>query len=118
MIEVVASFTNNIIGLFELNTDGTVLYSRSRVNGQLSSPANEIVGRDFFADVARFQNRNELRRHFHTFLRSSRSVDNFVFDCIYADEVVSTKINMTRACERDSDRTDGIVIIDIKRTAT
>ncbi|MCY0725565.1 hypothetical protein OVW19_27900, partial [Klebsiella pneumoniae] len=87
-------------------------------NGQLLNPGAETVGRDFFLDVARFENRGDLRRHFRNFITSARSVDNFAFDCVVGGEVVKTKINMTRAREYDYDHTDGIVILDIKQAGS
>src|SRR5688572_25830867 len=105
----------DVFGLYELTDDGTILYSRPRSEEGLRPPIAEAIGRDFFRDIARFQNTDDLRRHFRRFITDDRSVDTFVFDCLFDTEVVRAKIFMTRAHETDYDRTGGIVILDIRR---
>jgi len=96
-------------GLFELSSDGTVLYSRAGQDGAL------MIGRDFFREVAAFENKEDLRHHFRRFLGSSRPVDSFGFDCEYGERSVHTKITMTRGQERAEEYTANIVIMDIKQ---
>lgn len=100
------------IGLFELSNDGTVLYSRAARRD--SAAEHDIVGRDFFREVAQFANTEDLRHHFRSFLTSARPADSFGFECLYREKSVKTKITMTRGHETDSNHTAGIVIIDIK----
>lgn len=102
-------------GLYELSDDGTVLYSRSRNDNGLRDPEPEMVGRDFFYEIAPFENVGDLRQHFRRFITGDRSVDTFVFDCLLDHEIVRTKIFMTRARETDPDRSGDIVILDIRR---
>lgn len=104
-----------MFGLYELSGDGTVLYSRARTGNYLADPAQEIVGQDFFRDIARFQNINDLRSHFRKFISGGRPADTFLFDCLYETEVVRAKVFMARAYEMDNDRTGGIVIMDIRK---
>ena len=107
--------TGNVFGLYELSGDGTVLYSRARMGGRLADPAPDVVGQDFFHDIARFENINDLRSHFRRFITGGRSADTFLFDCLYDSEVVKAKVFMTRAFEVDSDHAEGIVIMDIQQ---
>lgn len=104
-----------VFGLYELSGDGTVLYSRSRGERGLATPADESVGRDYFHEIAPFENIADLRRHFRRFLTNNRASDTFVFDCLFDTEVVRAKVFMTRAYEVDHDRTGGIVIMDIRK---
>ena len=105
----------DLFGLYELSKEGTVLYSRARSEGGLKDPTVDAIGRDFFGDIAQFNNVDDLRRHFRSFLTGSQPVDTFLFDCLFETEVVRTKIFMTRAYETDSDHAGGIVILDIRR---
>jgi hypothetical protein len=106
-----------LFGLYELTGDGTVLYSRRRGERGLASPSDEAVGRDYFHDIAPFENIADLRRHFRRFLTDNRASDTFVFDCLFDTEVVRAKIFMTRAFEVDHDHAGGIVIMDIRQLA-
>ncbi len=107
--------TAEVFGLYELSSDGTVLYSRSRDGERLTDGNSGVIGRDFFREIAGFQNTDDLRRHFRRFVTEDRSVDTFVFDCLYETEVVRAKVFMTRAYENDHDHSGGIVILDIRR---
>lgn len=101
-------------GLFELSDEGTVLYSRTGRSDRPSEPVQSMVGRDFFRDVAQFANTEDLRRHFRSFLISSRSADSFGFECLYQERSIKTKITMTRGHETENEQKAGIVIMDIK----
>lgn len=104
-----------VFGLYELAGDGTVLYSRAQTRNGLGDPGRDTVGQDFFHDIARFQNINDLRSHFRRFISGGRPADTFMFDCLYETEVVKAKVFMTRAYEVDNDHSGGIVIMDIRR---
>lgn len=106
---------SEVFGLYELSGDGTVLYSRSRGARGLARPSDEFVGRDYFHEIAPFENIADLRRHFRRFFTDKRASDAFVFDCLFDTEVVRTKVFMTRAYEIDHDHTGGIVIMDIRQ---
>src|SRR5215212_6985769 len=111
-MEVTSGTHSDIFGLYELSGDGTVLYSRGR--GE-RDPAEPVVGRDFFHEIAPFENVADLKRHFRRFVTDNRPSDTFVFDCMFATEVVRAKVFMTRGYEVDGDHTGGIVIMDIRQ---
>lgn len=105
-----------VFGLYELSDEGTILYSRLRGSDGLNTPATETVGRDFFYDIVGCDNRDALRRHFRQFVSGSRPVDAFLFDCLFEEEIVRTKISLTRAFETDDDdQANEIVIMDIRQ---
>lgn len=104
-------------GLYELSGDGTVLYSRAVRSNYDGGEPHDIIGRDFFREVAQFQNKEDLRHHFRSFLVSSRSADCFGFECEYGEGSVRTKITMTRGHETANDETASIVIMDIKQAS-
>ncbi len=108
--------TGDVFGLYELATDGTVLYSRSRAGEVLHEPTQVMVRRDFFRDVAGFENKEDLRHHSRRFVYGDQSVNAFTFDCLYGADVVKARIFMTRAYETDDERAGTIVILDIRST--
>jgi hypothetical protein len=102
-------------GLFELSSDGTVLYSRAAYNGHGGMQPAETIGLDFFREVAAFTNKEDLRHHFRSFVVGSKPVDSFGFECEYGEISVRTKITMTRGHETADEHTASIVIMDIKQ---
>jgi hypothetical protein len=106
-----------VFGLYELANDGTILYSRPRSSNGMDDPEQRIVGRDFFREMFPCQNMEDLRRHFRRFITGDQSVDTFVFDYIFEQEIVRAKIFMTRAHENDHDHAGEIVIMDISQAA-
>ncbi len=104
----------NTSGLFELNNDGTVIYSRFRQNNQLFNPNSEMVGRNFFEEIAGFENVCDLRRIFNTFVTSDKFTDNFVFDCLFPDEIIRVHVLLVRAIENSFPNPADIVILDIR----
>ena len=104
----------NSSGLFELNNDGTVLYSRFRLNNRLTNADTELVGHDFFEEVAGFENARELRRIFNNFVKSNKFTDNFIFDCRFPGEVVRVRVMLVRAFENSYPNPADIVILDIR----
>jgi hypothetical protein len=104
----------NSSGLFELNNEGTVRYSRFRQNNQLINANSEMVGHNFFEDIAGFENARELRGIFNNFVKSNKFTDNFVFDCRFPDETVRVRVMMVRAFENNYPNPEDIVILDIR----
>ena len=105
---------NNASGLFELNNDGTVLYSRLRQNNRLLNASQEMVGHNFFEEIAGFENVRDLRRIFNNFVKSNKFTDNFIFDCQFTEEIVRVRVMMVRAFENSYPNPADIVIMDIR----
>lgn len=104
----------NSSGLFELNNDGTVLYSRFRRNNELLNAERDLVGQNFFDEIAVFENARELRRIFNNFVKSNKFTDNFIFDCRFPEETVRVRVMMVRAFENKYPNPSDIVILDIR----
>lgn len=110
------STAGNIFGIFELSDDGTILTSLIRENGRYTTPVAKMVGKDFFDDIADFENTFDLRKHFRNFITSRKAFDIFDFQCEYPQQTLRTRISMTRGTETDFDHSNGIVIMDIRNT--
>lgn len=104
----------NTSGLFELSNDGHVLYSRFRRNNELINATPELVGQNFFDEIAGFENAKDLWRIFNNFVKSNQFTDNFVFDCRYAEKTVPVRVMMVRAFENNYPNYGEIVIMDIR----
>jgi len=101
-------------GLFELRNDGTILYSRFRQNNQLINTDDDFAGRNFFEEIAGFDNVKDLQKMFNDFVKSRQFTDNFIFACRYGEDIVPVKVMMVRAYENTIFAHDGIVILDIR----
>ena len=114
-MQIVQGQDTEVFGLYELANDGTVLYSRPRAADGLHAAEQGRVGMDFFRDIMPCKNNEDLRRHFRRFITGDQSVDTFVFDCMFEQQIVRAKIFMTRARENDQAHAGEIVIMDIRR---
>ena len=114
MIEVMHAEAAEVFGLFELDDSGNVLYSRAHPIERRDSTASSAVGQNFFREVAKFENREDLRSHFRQFVASRIPADNFRFDCVFGQRTVRARISMIRGHEADAEHSAGIVIMDIR----
>lgn len=102
-----------LLGLFELDEAGTVLYSRIEPGG--TGP--EMSGRNFYDEVAPFENVAEFRRHVTEFTLGASPADSFKFDCQYAGCIHPVKVLLARIRERvHHDRTKS-VLVHIRKVA-
>jgi hypothetical protein len=115
MIETMCRESAEVFGLFELDDAGNVLYSRAHQPERRDSDSAAAIGQDFFREVAKFENREDLRNHFRRFVASRSPADNFRFECLFGDRRIRTRISMIRGHESDAVHTSGIVIMDIRR---
>jgi hypothetical protein len=68
-----------LLGLFELDPLGKVLYYRMDSAG--TSP--DMTGHNFYEEVAPFDNVEEFRRCVTDFTQGAKAADSFDFDCHY-----------------------------------
>lgn len=74
-----------LLGLFELDDAGKILYYRMDSAGTLpgASPGRllDMTGHNFYDEVAPFQNVDEFRRCVTDFRQGGKAADSFDFDC-------------------------------------
>ena len=87
--------TQKLFGLLELDPCGTVIFSKLEGDEKLAG-AVDIVGRNFFSDVATFLNVAEFRQRFETFDNNAEPSNSFVFNCDYGDGAVPVKVLLAR----------------------
>ena len=106
-----------LFGLFELNEAGTVLYSRREPDGGPGGAGPDMSGRNFYDEVAPFENVAEFRRRVNEFTRGPSPADSFKFDCRYTGCVRQVKVLIARIRERaHNDRTKS-VLVHIRKVA-
>lgn len=107
--------TSGFYGLFEMDTAGTVRYSKTPAGNYLSNPPNNFVGRNFFDEIAPFKNIEEFRRRFRYFAQGSDSAQKFNFTCQFDEQPVEVKVMLTHISEREYDASSKLIIVDIRR---
>jgi hypothetical protein len=108
---------HRLFGLFELDTAGTVLYSRIEPDGQPTGAPPDLAGRNFYAEVAPFHNVEEFRRRVTQFTAGASPTANFKFDCQYGDCAQPVKVLLARIRERADGRRTKSVLVHIRKGA-
>jgi len=104
-----------LLGLFELDAAGKVLYYRMDSAGEPSGTSPNIVGRNFYNEVAGFENVEEFRRCVTEFTLSDTAADSFDFECRYGDFAQRIKVLLARICESVNRNNTKSVLVYLKR---
>jgi hypothetical protein len=106
-----------LFGLFELDTTGTVLYHRvDPVTEQRNEPL-DMAGRNFYDEVAPFENTEEFRRCVTQFTHSAKFVDSFNFDCRYGGNGQPVRVLLARIREAANPNATKSILVHIRREA-
>ena len=104
-----------LLGLFELDAAGKVLYYRLDSAGETGGTSPDIVGRNFYNEVAGFENVEDFRRCVTEFTSSDTAADSFDFECRYGDFAHRMKVLLARICESENRRNTKSVLVYLKR---
>lgn len=105
-----------VFGLFELDMMGTVMYSKvDPKNSSVNSLPPNLVGLNFFDEVAPFQNSDEIRRRFRYFAKGSDSADKFTFTYQADEQPMEVKVMLTQISEREYNGSEKFIIVDIRK---
>jgi hypothetical protein len=107
--------SSDLGGLFELDSEGTVFYSKLRKNKLLFDTESDMVGCNFFDEVAAFENVNDFKQRFKYFVKSSDSMENFNFDFRDEEMVVPVRVMLVRVGESAQDGHTKLIIVDIRK---
>lgn len=113
--EVLTEIEPRVFGLFELNDEGTILYSRSDSGASSNEALRQLTGRNFFDEAAPFENTDEFRHYVNRFIRSNDPSEIFNFNCRIKNQDIPAKIKLVRIIERSSDERARTTIVDIRR---
>ena len=106
-----------LFGLFELDAVGTVLYYRIEPDGEPCGTLPDMAGRNFYDEVAPFENVEEFRRCVTQFTCSASPADSFNFNCRYEDRIEPVKVLLARILERVNRNKTKSVLVHIRRGA-
>jgi len=104
-----------LLGLFELDDAGKVLYYRKDLGGEPSGTSPDIVGQNFYNEVAHFENVEEFRRCVTEFTRSATAADSFYFDCRYGGSAQRVKVLLARISESVNRENTRSILVYLKR---
>ncbi len=76
------------LGIFELDNDGTVIYSSFEESNSWVGAEKDIKGRDFFNEVLAFTNVAELQRRLEAFKAEEIPARSFDFVCHFHQQSV------------------------------
>jgi hypothetical protein len=106
--------TQKLFGLLELDACGTVIFSKLEGDEKLAGVV-DVVGRNFFSEVATSLNVAEFRQRFETFDRNPEPSSSFMFNCDYEDGAVPVKVLLARL--REDMGYPGSVLVYIKKAS-
>jgi hypothetical protein len=108
--------TGKLFGLVELDSVGTVLYTRFEPDGgQLFGFAPAYMGLNFYTEVVPFKNVVEFRHLLDDFSRGSHPVHSIDFTCDYEDGPLPVRVLLTRIRERSQTDVTKSILIHIRR---
>ena len=107
-----------LMGLFELDGSGTVLYHRSDPDGERRGTAPDMAGHNFYDEVAPFQNVEDFRRCVTEFTTGVKAVDSFDFDCRYEGADHPIRVLLARIFEQVDQSNTKSVLMHIRRGNT
>lgn len=105
-----SSLSQKLFGLLELDHRGTVIFSK--LEGDEKLAGMDVVGRNFFSEVATFLNVAEFRQRFETFHNNPEPSNSFMFKCNYEDGAVPVTVFLARLKEHT--KYPGSVLVHIK----
>ena len=104
-----------LFGLLELDTAGTVLYSRIEAEPGSDGSPSDVTGRNFYSEVASFLNVEEFHQRLDTFDRGGEHANSFVFNCDYKDGVVAVRVLLARMSGRTNGDLEKSLLVHIKK---
>jgi hypothetical protein len=105
-----------LFGLFELDSAGTVLYSRLEPDdGAAGDGVPDMAGHNFFKEVAPFAHAEELRRRIKAFTNGEGQADNFHFTCQCADGPRPVKVLLARIRERSNGQQTKSILVHLRK---
>jgi hypothetical protein len=103
-----------ILGLFELDAGGKVLYYRMDSAG---TPP-DMTGHNFYDEVAPFENVEEFRQCVTDFTQGAKAADSFDFDCRYEGSDRPIRVLLARIRERVNYNITKSVLVHIRLGVT
>ena len=103
-----------LLGLFELDDAGKVLYYRMDSTGTWP----DMTGHNFYDEVAPFANVAEFRQCVTDFTQGVKAADSFDFDCHYDGSDHPVRVLLARIRERVDRNNTKSILVHIRRGVT
>lgn len=100
-----------LLGLFELDPVGKVLYHRR--DSAVTAP--DMTGHNFYDEVAPFDNVEEFRQYVTDFTRGAKAADSFEFDCRCDGSDHPVRVLLARISEAVNRSNTKSVLVHIRR---
>lgn len=107
-----------LLGLFELDDAGKVLYYRMDSAGTSPGPSRDMTGHNFYEDVAPFDNVEEFRRCVTDFRQGGKAADSFDFQCHCDGFDHPVRVLLARIRERVNRHNTKSILVHIRRGVT
>jgi len=105
-----------LFGLIELDSAGTVLYTRFEPRvAPPSGGATDYIGLNFYREVAPFRNVAEFRELLDGFSRGSLPAHSMDFTCDYEDGPLPVRVLLARIRERSTTDVTKSILVHIRR---
>lgn len=104
------------VNFFEIDDTGTILYCRIDNRKQLGEESSESAGRNFFDDALIFENIEELRQKFKSFVKGQVPTENFEFTFRAKNENTPARVKFLRIIERIDSRSVNSTFVDIRKS--
>src|SRR5215217_3268757 len=117
-MSVSVMIAQELLGLFELDETGKVLYYRMDSDGMQGGASPDIAGHNFYDEIAPFDNVEEFRRCVTEFTRGAKAADSFNFDCRYGVSDHRVKVLLARIPESVNRNKTKSVLVHIRHGVT
>ncbi len=104
-----------LFGLYELALDGTVLFYKASAGNESPTMSKSLVGRNFFTEIANFENVEEFRRRFENFVEGRQTVDNFTVKGSRSKNQELLRVMFVRLGKASHDGQKKFVLADIRQ---
>ncbi|HEX8476075.1 MAG TPA: hypothetical protein VF666_18895 [Pyrinomonadaceae bacterium] len=104
-----------LYGLVELDAEGRVLYYNPEKDGDALSPKPDIVGQNFFDEVAKFDGVRELQQRINSFRLSHAPALSFNFDFRFDRASYPARILLARIHDRSELGRQESVFVHIRK---
>jgi hypothetical protein len=108
MMSVSLSTDQELLGLFELDDAGKVLYYRPDADS--NGMSLDMKGHNFYDELAAFENVEEFRRCVTDFTRGTKAADSFDFECRYRHSARPVRVLLARIRDRWNHSTKSILV--------
>jgi photoactive yellow protein len=114
---MVATLSHTLpFGLLELDAAGTVIRYSPAAEQNAPAHSQDIVGRNFFTEVAPCEQVNEVKSRFLAFMAFGDAVQKFSITCPGEDESVKIQIMLARVTELLDERRERLALVRIMPT--